>query len=742
MDPNMHDLAPIIKDLAVVLGMASIVTLIFQYIRQPVVLGYLVAGIIIGPHLITPTMITDVHDVKVIAELGVIFLMFSLGLEFSFHKLASVGFSASITGFMEVGLMMLIGFVTGILLKWSFYDSLFLGAALSISSTTIIIKALEELHLKGKRFAELIFGVLIVEDLLAILLLVALSSIVTSKDPLYYALSLDAIKLFVIVGSWFIVGYFLVPLFFRHIVVYASQETLTIVSIAFCLLLVCLAAFFHYTPALGAFIMGSILAETPQIKRIEELIRPIRDIFAAVFFVSVGMLIDPKVIYANLGIVLLISLVTLVGKIFSSSIGAILTGQSLSTSLRVGFGMAQIGEFSFIIVGLGLTMGVTNDQLYPIVVAVSALTTFTTPYLIRISGRLSSRLEKKMPKSIKSSLNNYSIWVYRVLADKKDSAAYRRIITRFIMNAIIVAVIFTMIEQFLPAHLHNITQRQWLAEILSWLSAMILSSPFVWAMLFAAKWNIKSVQSDNKNAFYLLVGIIWVLVIAEIIFLTVAYFYTPVTLLILFSAVLLFFSLFYSRLGKFYYWVEKNFLANISRDAETDQFKLLAPWDNALASVHIDDGSEAIGKSLQELQIRQKYNINIVAILRKNALISAPRGEQLLAARDELVVLGRDENIEEFKHLITNPAIQAAPVEDVLNNFVLRAVLLDPTSSHIGQSIRDSRIREAADGLVVGLERRGMEILNPDPATVLESGDLLLMVGKSENLKKFTGHSV
>jgi len=218
----MHDLAPIIKDLAVVLGMASIVTLIFQYIRQPVVLGYLVAGIIVGPHLITQSMITDLHDVKVIAELGVIFLMFSLGLEFSFHKLVSVGFSASITGFMEVGLMMLIGFVTGILLNWSFYDSLFLGAALSISSTTIIIKALEELHLKGKRFAELIFGVLIVEDLLAILLLVALSSIVTSKDPLYYALSLDAIKLFVIVGSWFIVGYFLVPLFFRHIVVYAS----------------------------------------------------------------------------------------------------------------------------------------------------------------------------------------------------------------------------------------------------------------------------------------------------------------------------------------------------------------------------------------------------------------------------------------------------------------------------------------------------------------------------------------
>ena len=288
----MHELAPIIQDLAVILGIASLVTLIFQYIRQPVVLGYIVAGIIVGPHTPPYILISDVDNVKVIAELGVIFLMFSLGLEFSFQKLASVGFSASITSLMEVILMMLIGFVTGQAMGWSFYDNVFLGAALSISSTTIIIKALEEMHLKGKRFATLIFGVLIVEDLLAILLLVALSSVVINKDHLFASLSMDAIKLVLVVGSWFLVGYFIVPYCFRKMIHYANQETLTITAIALCLLLVCIATHYHYTPALGAFIMGSILAETPQIHRIEEAIRPIRDIFAAVFFVSVGMLMD------------------------------------------------------------------------------------------------------------------------------------------------------------------------------------------------------------------------------------------------------------------------------------------------------------------------------------------------------------------------------------------------------------------------------------------------------------------
>jgi CPA2 family monovalent cation:H+ antiporter-2 len=732
----MHDLAPIIKDLAVMLGVAGFVTLLFQYIRQPVVLGYLVAGFIVGPHFSTYSLVNDIPNIKVIAELGVIFLMFSLGLEFSFHKLVSVGFSASITGLLEVVLMMTIGFATGKAIGWSLYDSIFLGAALSISSTTIIIKALEELRLKGKRFAELIFGVLIVEDLLAILLLVALSSEVGHHGDIFVSLFVDTIKLVLVVGSWFLIGYFLVPFFFRRIIDHASQETLTIISIAFCLLLVCVAAYFNYTPSLGAFIMGSILAETPQVHRIEELIRPIRDIFAAVFFVSVGMLIDPKVILDHFPIVLLISAVTILGKIFSSSVGALLTGQSIATSLRVGFGMAQIGEFSFIIVGLGLAMEVTSDVLYPIVVAVSAITTFTTPYLIRLSGGLVTQIEKHLPFEVKNFLNNYSTWVYRTLADKKESASYRKIITRFFVNAIIVAVIFTLTNEFLSPYLHEFIHQFWLVEVISWITAMLLSSPFIWAKLFAVKTDVGFMDSKSKGSYYLLISIIWAMVIAEVIFLSIAYFHTWVIIGILFCLALLFFSLFYSRIGQFYYWFESNFLANISQASEVkgDQFKQLAPWDNHLISLVIDENAFVQDKTLIDLQIRQKYGINIVAIQRQHELIVAPRGEHVLHAHDQLVVLGRDSQIDEFKAIISSPET-VKPTADVLHNFLLKPVLLEQDSPLVGVSIRDSLIREKANGLVVGLERQGREILNPDPATLLAGGDLLLIVGQAERLK-------
>ncbi len=732
----MHDLAPIITDLAVILGVASFVTLLFQWIRQPVVLGYLVAGIIVGPHLLTNSLLSDIPNIKAIAELGVIFLMFSLGLEFSFHKLVSVGFSASITGLLEVILMMVLGFSVGHAIGWSFYDSLFLGAALSISSTTIIIKALEELGLKTKRFAQLIFGVLIVEDLLAILLLVILTTVVQNSQIKLTAFALDVLQLVVVVGSWFLIGYFLVPFFFRRVIDHASQETLTIVSIAFCLLLVCCATYFNYSPALGAFIMGSILAETPQVHRIEELIRPIRDIFAAVFFVSVGMLIDPKLIFAHLPLVLLLSFITVVGKIVSSSVGALLTGQSLNTSLRVGFGMAQIGEFSFIIVTLGVAMNATTDILYPIVVAVSVVTTFTTPYLILFSGRLVGMIEKRLPDSAKAFLMNYSAMVYRTLADSKAASSYRKLVVRLLINGLIVAVIFTLINVVVMPYVEGYINKDWLVQVICWITALTLSSPFIWAMLFAIKSGV-IFSSSNKNYSLLFITIIWIMVIAEILFLTIAYFYTWVIVSILFALAFLFFAIFYAKLGRFYYWFETNFLANINlaQRGEPNHFEKLAPWDNTLASLTVSEDSPLINKNLQACEVRQKYGINIVAIQRKHNLIVAPRGGEFLLPYDKLVVLGMDEQLDAFRKMIETPAF-VPQSEDMLSNFILKPVLLKPDSALIGKSIRDSQIRELASGLVAGLERLGQQILNPDPGTVLQAGDLLLLVGEAKHINE------
>lgn len=425
----MH-LAPLIRDLAVILGTAGIVTLIFQRIRQPVVLGYLVAGMIIGPHTPPMPLVTDIPNIQIWAELGVIFLMFSLGLEFSFRKLARVGVSASFTATLEVVLMLSLGFGCGKLLGWSTIDSLFVGAMLSISSTTIILKALDEFGLKTRRFAELVLGVLIVEDLFAILILVGLSTFTGTDafEPMLVVRS--GVKLALAVGSWFAVGYFLLPRFMKYAGRVGSDEMVTILSMGLCLTLVAVAAALHYSVALGAFIMGSILSESTEVHRIEKLIKPIRDVFAAVFFVSVGMLIDPSSIGTHFKAILFISVVTILGKILSTGLGALATGQTLKTSTQVGFSLAQIGEFSFIIAGLGVTMKVTSDFIYPVGVAVSLITTFLTPYLIQLAEPFASRLEARLPPRTREFLAQYVALLNKPRSTNKRWVEFQRLLTK------------------------------------------------------------------------------------------------------------------------------------------------------------------------------------------------------------------------------------------------------------------------------------------------------------------------
>jgi CPA2 family monovalent cation:H+ antiporter-2 len=390
----MNELAPLIFDLAVMLGLAAIVMVLFRAIRQPVVLGYLVAGMIVGPYTPPYALVSDIPNIQTLSELGVIFLLFSLGLEFSFKKLMRVGAAASLIAVIEVSLMAVVGYGLGRYMGWPIDDSLFLGAALSISSTTIIIKAIDGLGLKTKRFAHLVYGILIVEDLLAILLLVALSTVMITGNAFSFDMAKAALKLIMVVGSWVMVGHFIVPPLFRYIGKYLNEEMLTVISVAFCLFLSCFAAKLHYSSALGAFIMGALLGETQLIERIVLLMRPIRDVFAAVFFISVGMLINPAVIIDHWHAVILIALVTVIGKIIITTGAAMLARRGLRASLRVGFSMAQVGEFSFIIAALGVALHVTDNTFYPLIVAVSGITTFTTPYLMRISGVLSRTLKR------------------------------------------------------------------------------------------------------------------------------------------------------------------------------------------------------------------------------------------------------------------------------------------------------------------------------------------------------------
>ncbi len=470
---------------------------------------------------------TDTANIKIISELGVIFLMFSLGLEFSFHKLTKVGFSAVITGLIDVSVMVVLGYFAGQWLGWDYHTCLFLGAAVSISSTTIIIKAVDELNLKTKRFAEVVFGVLVVEDLFAILLLVALSTTVAANSLFSWDMFYAAVNLVLIVGFWFLAGYFFVPSVFRKLAPYFSQETLTVFSIGLCLFMVLIANHFHYSTALGAFIMGSILAETSFVHRIETSIVPIRDIFGAVFFISVGMLINPAVIVDEWQKVLLITSVLMIGKITVISFGAFATGQSLKTSIRSGFSMAQIGEFSFIIATLGVSLNVINDKLYPIIVAVSGITTFTTPYLIRLSGRIGLLAQEKMPERIKYFLDGYTAWVYRVQSNSQNDSLVGSVTIRLISNGIIVAIIFIATKAYVYPNMQIWLGSSRNARVACEVIALLLSSPFIWGMMFSYK-HIK-IPDYARVKLNPIMFAVWLLALAEITLLSIVNFHTWVT---------------------------------------------------------------------------------------------------------------------------------------------------------------------------------------------------------------------
>lgn len=378
----MH-LAPLIQDLAVILGVAAIVSLTFQRIGQPVILGYLVAGLIIGPHTPPFELVTDEPGIRVWSELGIVFLMFSLGLELGFGQLIKAGRTALITAPIEVVFMMAAGYFAGQAVGWSVPNSIFLGGILSISSTTVIIKSLEELDLMKEKFAELVFSVLVIEDLLGILLMVLLGTMDASGRFSFSTLAWESGKLIAVLASWIVIGIFVAPRVINYVARRSGDEAVTVVALALCLILSVMGAHFGYSPALGAFAMGLLLAEGDDVARIERLMLPIRDVFASVFFVSIGMLLNPHDVVANWQPILAITVITIAGKVISTMLGGLLSGQSRQTSLHMGMALAQIGEFSFIIAGIGLSLGVIEQRLYTIAVSVSIITTFTTPYMLR-----------------------------------------------------------------------------------------------------------------------------------------------------------------------------------------------------------------------------------------------------------------------------------------------------------------------------------------------------------------------
>jgi CPA2 family monovalent cation:H+ antiporter-2 len=464
---------------------AGVITVLFHRLKQPVVLGYILAGVIIGPHTPPFPLITEEATINMLADLGMIFLMFSLGLDFSLRKLRQVGMTALVASVSEIVLMIWIGYEIGRFFGWDSMDALFLGAMLAISSTTIIVKALDELKLRHHRFAHLILGILIVEDILAIAIIALLSSLALSgsMDVGQVAGTLTRLTVFMVVSV--VIGLLLVPRLLAYVARYDSDEMLLVTVLGLCFGFCLLVIKLDYSVALGAFMIGAIIAEARELKRIERLIDPVRDMFSAIFFVAVGLLLDPRVLIEYATPIALITLAVVIGKVLTCSLGAFLAGNDGKTSLRVGMGLAQIGEFSFIIAALGISLQVTSDFLYPIAVAVSAFTTLLTPYLIRASDPLANRLGRSMPDWLHHSLALYSDWLQSIHpnGDRAVLAAMVwRIMAHVAVNVTLIAAAFLVMAYFaepLSDWLRTSAVGERYQRTVLWAGALILSLPFL-----------------------------------------------------------------------------------------------------------------------------------------------------------------------------------------------------------------------------------------------------------------------
>ncbi len=699
------------------------------------VLGYIIAGLVVGPNVALFPTISELEGVQTWAEIGVIFLLFSLGLEFSFKKLATVGASAAVTGIYELVCMMGIGFLAGYFMGWPQMDCIFLGGIIAISSTTIIFRAFDELGLKTRQSTGLVMGVLVIEDLVAVLLLVLLSTLAVSQSAAGEKMLIAMLKLIFFLCLWFLTGIYLLPTFLKKASQFLSNETLLIVAIALCLGMVVLADGVGFSAALGAFIMGSILAETVYGEKIEHLITPVKNLFGAIFFVSVGMLIDPKILWQYAGPVLLLTFLVISGKTINVTIGSLIAGKPLKQAVQAGTSMSQIGEFSFIIATLGVTLKVTSSYLYPIAVGVSVITTFTTPYMMKLANPLHSLLEKKLPKKWLESLNKYSMGSQNIKAETEWGIVFKAYMQMMFINSIIILALILLSNFYLKPFILQYLQDNIWAKLISLALTLAAMAPFIWALTAKKPQGIsyKALWLDRKYNHGPLVtleacrNIIAVLLIGLLFRQFVPTMYALIGTSTVMVIILVIFR---RRLQHFYSRIEHRFITNLNeKENASKENSALTPWDAHLSRTVINPLSTLIGKSLEELALREKYGVNIAFIERGNRVIYAPARTDELLPYDEIGVIGTDTQLQQFSSLVKSMNEDEKPTVDDSENISLERIVVDENNRLTGQTIRQAGIREKTNGLVVGIERNGIRMLNPISDTTFEWEDVVWLVG-------------
>ncbi len=741
----MSHLPALIIDLALILGAAAIMTLLFKMLKQPLVLGYIIAGVLVSSNFAWFPSISsgELKNVNVMAEIGIIFLLFSLGLEFSFKKLAQVGGSSSVSAFIEAIGMSALGYGCGKLLGWSTMDSIYLGAALAVSSTTIIIKAVEELGLKKKKFASLVFGILIVEDLITIAILVLLTTLSVSQHSAGSEMLLSILKLIFFLILWFVIGIFFIPTILKRAKNLMNDETLLIVSVAMCLLMVYLAAQAGFSYALGAFVMGSLLAETTKAEKIEHLIKPVKDLFGAIFFVSVGMMIDLKMIGEYAVPILLITVVCIAGKILTTGFGAFISGNSLKVSLQTGMSLAQIGEFSFIIAALGVSLNATSAFLYPIIIAVSGVTTFTTPYLIKSGAPFYEWIDKRLPEKWRKSLNRYSSEATTITA----ASDFQQVVKSFMINVplfsvIIGAIVFLSSTYVLPWVAANTEYA--FGGVTAAILTLLAMAPFLWGLVVRNERNESFVkiyaQQKYRSPIWVMRGIKLSLALFSIIFLLNRFFSINIALYGALLMITLFFIL-RKRIQVLYDRIENRFIKNLNDRELQEELKILelqaskrnvalAPWDAHMTTFDVDPEVHIVGKTLEELKWREYIGVNVAMIKRGQLTITTPQKTDHIYPCDKLFIICTDAQ-EKKMNAILRPDKKLVEsqkeVEVELDKFTI-----DHDSPFMNKSIRESGIRTSTNGLVVGIERSGQRILNPESAMIFEEGDIVWIVGEKK----------
>lgn len=740
----MH-LPALISDLGVILITAAMVSLLFKKLKQPVVLGYLLAGFLVGPNWPWFPTVTDVESIKVWAEIGVIFLLFGLGLEFNFKKLTQVGKASTVIAAFEVVFMLAAGFLTGRALGWHNNDSLFLGGMLAISSTTIIVRSFDELGVKAKKYVNIVFGVLVVEDLFAIVIMALLATYSLSKGFSGADFLLSIGKLIFFLVLWFALGVYFLPSFFKRIHNYLNSETLLVISVGLCLLMVILVTKVDFSPALGAFLMGSLLSETKSGEQIEKLLHPIKDLFGAIFFVSIGMLINPQLLTEYVGPILIITLVTIVGKLISSTLGAIIAGTDAKSSIKVGFSLAQIGEFSFIIATLGVTLKVTSDFLYPIAVSVSAITTFLTPYLIKSSEKSYEYIEKKLPRFVWDYLEKYRA----AINTESAQSGFVEILWKAYGWSTLLSTVFILALFHGARHLKTFLLAK---ESFSYDSVIFgilitttaLAAPFFGAL--ALKKPSSRLQADEiarlKN---LALGINIVrfftsFALAIYAFKLIIPIYSfPIFIIGIILVLLITLSFFSATIFK---KIEKRFVENLSQNhkAAEKPTPVLSPWEGGLYDFTIHPNSNLVGRTLEEMAFRARFNSTVVLIERGEIQYFAPKRNWILMPFDKLKILSTDDQIEKLIKEYESSLVSQLQEqnEESKANFGLHSFTIDKESPLAENKIKDTKIREKVEGIIVGVERNEQRIINPDPEFTLQALDRVWMVGnlkKMENVK-------